>query len=81
MFIGVVNVTIAASECRGMRLTRAEDDDVETLVDFWYSLASSMEDYSKLNELAIGTREQAQTGVKSWIQDEDVTILLIKVEE
>jgi len=36
-----------------MELVEATADDVDVLAEYWFSLASEMERYSDLNELAV----------------------------
>jgi GNAT superfamily N-acetyltransferase len=63
-----------------MELVRARNDDVDVLADLWYSLASEMVEYSELNELTADVRERAWDGVTGWIQRDDTTVFLIKID-
>ncbi|SDQ63263.1 GNAT family N-acetyltransferase [Natronobacterium texcoconense] len=61
-----------------MDLVEATGDDLEALVDRWYSLAKSMEAYDDLNELAYGDVDDvADDGFRAHLEDDDVTDYLV----
>lgn len=62
-----------------MDLVEATEEDVDLLADYWYALASGMEEYSDLNELTDDVREAAPTGVRQWLESEDLTPFLLEV--
>lgn len=64
-----------------MELREARPDDVETLVDLWYSLATEMEEYSDLNELVYdGPEEVPGDGFRDHLASDDVTDYLLHVD-
>jgi ribosomal protein S18 acetylase RimI-like enzyme len=63
-----------------MNLVEATRDDVDLLAKYWYRLASGMEPYSALNELALDGPEDAVGGIEEHlIDDEDRTPFLLEV--
>ncbi|MDG5818109.1 GNAT family N-acetyltransferase [Natronococcus sp. A-GB7] len=61
-----------------MKLVEATADDLEALVDRWYALATEMEAYSELNELAYANvREVPDDGFRAHLDSEDVTDYLV----
>ncbi|WP_440008373.1 GNAT family N-acetyltransferase [Halomicrococcus sp. SG-WS-1] len=65
-----------------MKLVEASAEDLDALVDRWYSLASTMEAYDDLNELAYtDVDEVPDDGFRSHLDDEDVTDYLVVHED
>jgi ribosomal protein S18 acetylase RimI-like enzyme len=60
-----------------MHLAEATEDDVETLAAYWYHLATEMEPYSDLNEVAHDGSEQAESGFRSIPDDDESTPYLL----
>ena len=61
-----------------MKLIEATAEDLDALVDRWYSLAKSMEAYSELNELSYAdVGEVSDDGFRAHLDDEKVTDYLI----
>ena len=65
----------------GMNLVEATREDVDLLADYWYRLASEMEPYSELNELALDGPGDAVEGIEEhFLDDEDRTPFLLEAE-
>jgi len=61
-----------------MELVEATTDDLDALVDRWYSLAESMESFDDLNELVyVDADDVPEDGFREHLDDEDVTDYLI----
>jgi GNAT superfamily N-acetyltransferase len=61
-----------------MELVEATEDDLDALVDRWYSLASSMESYDELNELVYADVDDVSAdGFRERLDAEDVTDYLV----
>lgn len=61
-----------------MELVEATADDFDALVVSWWDLATEMEDYSKLNELAYeNVDEVPDDGFRARLDDEDSTDYLV----
>lgn len=61
-----------------MELVEATADDLDALVDRWYSLASAMEEYDELNELAPkDVTDVSRDGFRSLLDEDAVTIYLL----
>lgn len=61
-----------------MELVEATADDLDALVDRWYTLASAMEDYDELNELAAeDVTDVSKDGFRRLLDEEAVTIYLL----
>ncbi|WP_049996199.1 GNAT family N-acetyltransferase [Halococcus sediminicola] len=61
-----------------MKLIEATAEDLDAIVDRWYSLAKSMEAYSELNELSYAdVDEVSDDGFRAHLDDEEVTDYLI----
>lgn len=61
-----------------MELVEATAGDLDALVERWYDLASAMEPYDELNELAYATvGEVSEDGFRDHLDDEDVTDYLL----
>lgn len=61
-----------------MELVTATSEDLDTLVERWYSLAKSMEAYDELNELVYaGANEVPDDGFRSHLDDEETTDYLV----
>ncbi|MCT9096977.1 GNAT family N-acetyltransferase [Haloarchaeobius sp. HME9146] len=64
-----------------MQLVEATEDDIDTLIDCWYTLASGMEDYSRFNELVYDDpAEVPEDGFVRLLESEDVTNYLVEVD-
>jgi ribosomal protein S18 acetylase RimI-like enzyme len=63
-----------------MGIREATEDDIESLSEMWYSLASGMEQYSEINELKDTAKEDSEEGFSKLFQDEDTTIFLLESE-
>ncbi|WP_414837073.1 GNAT family N-acetyltransferase [Candidatus Nanohalococcus occultus] len=59
-------------------IKESDKDDIETLSELWYSLASSMEQYSELNKLKDTAKEDSSEGFSKLFEDEDTTIFLLE---
>lgn len=65
-----------------MELVEATADDLDALVARWYSLASSMESYDILNELAsTAVSDIAEEGFRAHLDDEQLSDYLIVHED
>ncbi|NHN47743.1 GNAT family N-acetyltransferase [Halostella sp. JP-L12] len=65
-----------------MKLVEATADDLDALVERWCDLATSMEEYSDLNELAdADVDDAAADGFRAHLDDEDVTDYLVVHED
>lgn len=61
-----------------MELVEATTDDLNALVERWYDLAKTMEDYSELNELIYkDVDEVSDDGFRAHLDDEAITDYLI----
>jgi GNAT superfamily N-acetyltransferase len=61
-----------------MQLREATEDDLDTLVDFWYALATEMEPYSDLNEVVYDGPDEVPTdGFRRQLDSDDVTNYLV----
>ena len=63
-----------------MELVEAASDDVGVLADYWFSLASEMEQYSALNELAVESPADAREGFERQLARDDTTVFLLEAE-
>ncbi|WP_415381964.1 GNAT family N-acetyltransferase [Halosimplex sp. TS25] len=63
-----------------MELVEATDSDVETLAEYWYALATEMEPYDELNEIAYENPEPAEDGIEGLLEESDTTIYLLTVD-
>lgn len=62
----------------GMELVEAIEDDIDALVDRWYSLAKSMEAYHELNQLTYTDVDDVPSdGFENHLKAEDITDYLI----
>jgi ribosomal protein S18 acetylase RimI-like enzyme len=65
-----------------MNLVEATREDVDLLADYWYRLASEMEPYSELNELALDGPGEAVGGIEEhFVDDDDRTPFLLEIDE
>ncbi|RDI70753.1 GNAT family N-acetyltransferase [Halopelagius longus] len=61
-----------------MELIEAEEDDLDTLVDYWYSLARAMESYDELNKLVYtDIDEVSDDGFRAHLDDDEITDYLV----
>lgn len=61
-----------------MELVETTADDLDTLVDRWYSLAKSMESYDELNELVYTDADDvSRDGFRSYLESEESAYYLI----
>ncbi|QLH83704.1 GNAT family N-acetyltransferase [Halosimplex pelagicum] len=63
-----------------MDLVEATREDVESLAEYWYALATGMEPYDDLNEIAYDDPEPAEAGFERLLDSEDTTVYLLAVE-
>lgn len=63
-----------------MELVEAARDDVDLLAEYWFALASEMERYSGLNELAVESPEEASAGFERQLDRDDTTVFLLEDE-
>ncbi|WP_436910909.1 N-acetyltransferase family protein [Halosimplex marinum] len=63
-----------------MELVEATRDDAESLAEYWYDLASAMEQYDELNEIAYDGPEPAEAGFEGLLADEGTTVYLLAVD-
>jgi len=61
----------------GMELAAATREDVETLAEYWHALATEMEPYSDLNEIAYDDAEPAEAGFERLLDSEETEIYLL----
>lgn len=65
-----------------MELLEARAENLDALVERWYSLARAMEEYDELNELAYAyVDEVSDDGFRAHLDDEEVTDYLIVHED
>ncbi len=60
-----------------MELVEAERDDVDALAAYWFALASEMERYSELNELAVDGPAEAVDGFERQLDRDDTAVYLL----
>ena len=60
-----------------MDLVEATENDTTTLAEYWYALATEMEPYSDLNEVAHDGPEAAESGFQSILDEDESTPYLI----
>ena len=61
-----------------MELEEATEDDIDALIDRWYSLATSMERYDELNQLVYSDVDEVPgDGFQTHLDAEDITDYLI----
>ena len=64
-----------------MQLVEATEDDVDTIADYWYSLATEMERYSELNTLVYEDASAVPSdGFRRQLADEAFTHLLVQTD-
>jgi|GEM_PF-566627 len=63
-----------------MDLVEATENDTTTLAEYWYALATEMEQYSDLNEVAHDGPEPAESGFRSLFDDDETTPYLLVVD-
>ncbi|ELZ47718.1 GCN5-like N-acetyltransferase [Halorubrum distributum JCM 9100] len=64
-----------------MELVEADESDLDALVERWYDLATAMERYSALNEIAYAdVAEVPDDGFRAHLDDPDVTDYLVVVD-
>lgn len=63
-----------------MELVEATREDVETLAEYWYALATEMEPYDELNEIAYEDPEPAEDGIEGLVAERDTTVYLLTVD-
>ena len=64
-----------------MELREATADDLDALIERWFTLATSVEAYDDLNELAYTDSDDAADGFHSLLDDPAVTIYLVVHED
>ena len=65
-----------------MELVEATADDLDALVDRWYSLAEAMEPHDELNELVYADVDEVpEDGFRAHLDDEDVSDYLVVHED
>ncbi|ELZ24149.1 GCN5-like N-acetyltransferase [Halosimplex carlsbadense 2-9-1] len=64
-----------------MELVEATREDVATLAEYWYALATEMEQYDELNEVAYDDAEPAEDGFEGLLDGEDTTVYLLEPAE
>ncbi|MCU4801292.1 GNAT family N-acetyltransferase [Halobacteria archaeon HArc-gm2] len=63
-----------------MELVEATADDVDVLAEYWFSLASEMEQYSTLNDLAVEGSADVESGFEELLDGDDSTPFLLDVD-
>ena len=63
-----------------MELLEATGDDATLLAEYWFALATAMEPYDELNEVAFDDPAPVESGVRNWFDDEDTSAYLITVD-
>ncbi len=62
-----------------MQLTEATADDIDILTEYWYALASDMEQYSKFNELAYDSVDSVpEAPFRNLLDSDDTTVYLVE---
>ena len=64
-----------------MELVEATKGDLQTLAEYWYALATEMEPYDELNDIAVEGPESAEAGFEDLLENEDTTVSLIVADE
>lgn len=64
-----------------MDLVEATEADIETLAEYWYALATEMEPYSHLNEVAHDGPADAEPGFVSVLESEDTALYLLVADD
>ncbi|QPV62757.1 GNAT family N-acetyltransferase [Halosimplex litoreum] len=62
-----------------MELVEATRGDTETLAEHWFALATAMEQYDDLNEIAYDDPEPAEAGFERLLSADDTTVYLLTV--
>ena len=60
-----------------MELVEATQDDLETLAEYWYALATAMEPYDELNEVALEGPESVESGFGDLLESDEEMVYLI----
>ncbi|WP_123534474.1 GNAT family N-acetyltransferase [Halosimplex salinum] len=60
-----------------MELVEATRDDLEVLTEYWYALATAMEPYDDLNEVALDGPADAEDGLGRQLDRDDTTVYLL----
>ncbi|PSQ24906.1 GNAT family N-acetyltransferase [Halobacteriales archaeon QS_9_67_15] len=63
-----------------MELVEATQDDLETLAEYWYALATAMEPYDELNEVALEGPESAESGFGDLLESDEEMVYLIAAD-
>jgi len=63
-----------------MDLVEATREDVETLAEYWYALASEMEPYDELNELSVEGPSGVEAGFEELLDEDDTTAFLLSAD-
>lgn len=63
-----------------MELVEATREDVEALAEYWYALATAMEPYDELNEVAYDDPEPAEAGFEGLLDSEDTAVYLLTAD-
>ena len=64
-----------------MDLVEATREDVPTVAAYWHALATEMERYDELNELAVDGPADAEPGVERHLDREDTTVYLLRTDD
>lgn len=64
-----------------MDLVEATRDDLDTLAEYWYDLATSMEQYDELNEIAYEDAEPAIEGFEGLFAEDETSVYLIVADD
>ena len=63
-----------------MELVEATQDNLETLAEYWYALATAVEPYDELNELALESPESAESGFGDPLESDEEMVYLIAAD-
>ncbi|MFB6141467.1 MAG: GNAT family N-acetyltransferase [Halosimplex sp.] len=63
-----------------MELVEATREDVDVLAEYWFSLASEMEQYDELNRLAVDGPADAVDGIERLLDDDETTVYLLAAD-
>ena len=63
-----------------MELVEATQDDLETLAEYWYALATEMEPYDELNDIAVEGPESAESGFGDLLESDEEMVYLIAAD-
>jgi ribosomal protein S18 acetylase RimI-like enzyme len=63
-----------------MELVEATREDVATLAEYWFALATDMEPYDELNELSVEGPSDVKTGFVELLDEDNTNAFLLSVD-